>query len=212
LDPEGLAAPFALWLTNARATPEVVAARLRYRWRGAVDARERASASLDAGDTMGAALAVRDGLGNVGTYLVERWGERDRSSARSGTLFERAAARQSEEGLAEQIMMLGGLSPADVARQMRIAPERVHARHRLSLLARRLVSEPVTPEQDARDVLGMFVSQELRYGKPPFEPWVGFETDPMLLTRQLEQYARLLNEARERWPPPDHELALERGE
>jgi hypothetical protein len=54
------------------------------------------------------------------------------------------------------------------------------------------VGEPVTEEQDARDVLLAFGTREVRYRRPPFGERVGLEADPADLARRMPGYAPLL--------------------
>ena len=191
-DPEGLAAALSRWLTEARFAPEVARGRLETLWRQALKRHEQAAEALGAGDTSAAAVAFRESLHVLTRYLIEGWGGRDNSFARFGTRFERTAGERDAGELAAEVMALYGLAPGEVARRMALAPHGVRYRHRLSLEARRLVAEPVTPEQDARDVLLVFSTREIRYGRPPFEAWVGLETDPAILAGRLADYSRLL--------------------
>ena len=201
-DPEGRAAALARWLTDARFTPEVVRGRREAHWRQALERHEQAAGALGAGDPLAAAIALRESLHALTRYLMESWGGRDTSFARFGTRFERTAAGRGEGRLAAGIMALYGLSPDGVARRMALAPHGIRYRHRLSLEARGLVAEPVTAEQDTRDVLLAFSTMKIRRGRPPFEEWVGLETDPPILAGRLDEYRRLLTRAK-----AGHELA-----
>lgn len=193
-DPSGLTARLVDWLTAARFQPAVAEARVSRNRRHAEERLQRACALLEGGDGSGAALALHDGAWAVLTCLLEGWGVRDNSFARVGTRFERAAFGRGEVELAERVMAMFHLTPAEVSRRMAAAPERIRDRHRLSLRARRLVGEEVSVEQDARDVLLTLSSQEIRYSTPPFEPWVGIETTPTALRQHLEACARILGD------------------
>lgn len=191
-DPTGLATALSQWFTAARFAPEVVDGRLAAHRRRMLEQREQAAVALGRGDTPAAAIALREGLHALTRYLMEGWGERDNSWGRFGTRFERAAAARGEGELVAGIMALYRLTPDEVARRMVLAPQGVRHRHRLSLAARRLVAEPATAAQDARDVLLVFSTRETRYRRPPFAAWVGLDTDPATLNDHLDEYSRLL--------------------
>jgi predicted nucleotidyltransferase len=191
-DPEGSAATLARWLTEARFAPPVVRGRLAAQWRQTLEQSERAMAALGLGDTLTAARAFRESLHALMRYRMERWGGRDNSFARFGTRFERLAAERSEAALAASVMAFYGLAPGDVARRLAVAPEGIRYRHRLSFAARQLVGEPVTAEQDARDVLLVFSTAAIRRRQPPFAAWVGLESDRAILGSQLAEYQALL--------------------
>jgi hypothetical protein len=191
-DADGLTAALARWLTEARFTPTVVGGRLAINRRHLLAFYAQASMTLGQGDTLAAAIALRESLHVLMRYLVEGWGGRDTSFARFGTRFERIAAEQGEEEVAAEVMAMYGLTPDEVARRMEGAPEGIRHRHRLSFDARRLMAEPVSEEQDARDVLLVFSTMKIRRDRPPFEPWVGLEADTAMLGSRLDAYGRLL--------------------
>lgn len=191
-DLDGLAARFARWLTAARVTPEVVGGRLEVHWRQVHEAYEEAMGKLSEQETLGASVALRESLHSLSRYLMELWGGRDNSWARFGTHLERTAALRCQEDVVARIMTLYGLTPAQVECRMGLAPEGIRQRHRLSLEGRRLVGEAVTAEQDARDVLLVFSTREVRYRRPPYSEWVGLELDPTALANRLEEYGLLL--------------------
>ncbi len=191
-DPQGLAALLADWFTQARFAPEVVQGRAHIHWRQTVERYEQAAAALRKDDITTAAIMFRESLHVLTRYLMERWGGRDNSWARFGTRFERMAAEQGEGNLAAEIRDLYGLAPSQVAHRMAQAPQGVQYRHRLSWAARQFVAEPVTAAQDARDVLLVLSTWELRYRQPPFAPWVGLETTSTVLAAHLAAYRQLL--------------------
>jgi predicted nucleotidyltransferase len=193
-DPTGVTAALIEWLTAARFDPAVVQARISRNRCQAEECLQEAVARLASGDADGTLLALHNGTWALLAGLMERWGVRDSSFARVGTRFERAAAACGNIELADRVLTLFNLAPAAARRRMDLAPERIRDRHRLSYRARLLVDEQVTPEQDARDVLLTFSSHELRYGAPPFAPWVGAETDPAMLRQHLDIYRNILAE------------------
>lgn len=212
-DPEGLAAELSEWLTAARFAPEVVRGRLEAHWRRVGEAYEEAVARLGEGEVLAASVALRESLHALTRSLIEGWGGRDNSWARFGTRLELLAAERGEADLVVRIMALYGLSPGEVARRIALAPEGIRERHRLSLQGRRLVGEPVTAEQDARDVLLVFGTREARYRRPPYGEWVGLESDPAIVGERVDEYERLLRglnpRAEGRWDLPA--LATRRG-
>jgi hypothetical protein len=191
-DPEGLASALARWLTDARFAPEVVRGRLETHWRQAQERYAQARQTLEVGDALAAAIGLRESLHAIMRYLMERWGGQDNSWARFGTRFERKGIERGEGELVAEIMALYGLAPDEVGRRMALAPHGVRYRHRISLEARRLVGETVTDGEDARDVLLVFSTQHVRYGRPPLEAWVGLESNPAVLGGQIDEYGRLL--------------------
>lgn len=192
-DPEGDAGALAGWFTGARFAPEMVRARLQEHRRQAGTHHEEAMAALgEPGGAPASAVALRKGLHALTRYLMERWGGRDNSWARFGTRLELAAEEQSEEDLVIEAMSLYNLSPEEVARRMAMAPVGIKRRHELSFRGRKLVGETVTKEQDARDVLLVFATRQVRYGPPPYGAWVALETDPTVLARGLDRYKHLL--------------------
>ena len=197
-DPVGLAASLSRWLTEARFAPDVVYGRQATHWRQTLARYEQAAQALDEGNTLAAAIALRESLHVLMRYLMEGWGGRDTSFARFGTRFERIAVERGERELADGVMALYGLGPGAVARRMAAAPHGIRYRHLLSLEARRLVGEPVTADQDARDVLLVFSTMLIRRGQPPFAEWVGLETDRATLTGRLDEYRQLLQQVQAR--------------
>ena len=191
-DPEGLATALARWLTEARFAPPVVRGRLAAHWRQTLTHAEQATTALGLGGTLAAAKALRESLHALMRYLMERWGGRDNSFARFGTRFERLAVERGEAALAARVMAFYGLAPGDIARRLALAPEGIRYRHRLSFAARQLVAEPVTDEQDARDVLLVFSMMATRRRQPPFAAWVGLESNPAVLGSHLAEYQALL--------------------
>ena len=195
-DPEGLAAALAQWLTDARFTPQVVRGRLESHWRQTRDRYAQAATALNAGDTLTAAISLLESLHALMRYLIEGWGGRDTSFSRFGTRLEHTAVAQGEEALMGEIMALCALSPDDVIRRMELAPQHVRDRHRLSLQARRLVGDVVTEGEDARDALLVNSTREIRTRRVSYAAWVGLETDPTVLSKQLEAYSGVLERAR----------------
>jgi hypothetical protein len=193
----------ARWFTEARFAPEVVRARLETHWRQVLERYDRAAQALCTGETLAAAIAFRESLHALTRYLMESWGGRDNSWARFGTRLERTAAGRGEGDLVAGIMALYGLAPEEVTRRMALAPEGVRYRHRLALEARRLVGEQVTAVEDARDVLLVFSTREIRYSRPPFAEWVGLETSPAILAGRIEEYNRLLERVKATHAPSE---------
>lgn len=105
-DPEGLVAALALWLTEARFTPEMVRERRERHWRETLKHYGQAVAALNAEVALQAAISLRESLHALTRYLIERWGERDTSFARFGTHFERTAAKRGAGEVATRIMAL----------------------------------------------------------------------------------------------------------
>ncbi len=191
-DPEGLATRLSRWLTEARFAPEVARERLQMHWRQVGEAYEEAVAMLGKQETLAASIALRESLHALTRYLIEGWGGRDNSWARFATRLELRAAERGEEDLVAHVMTLYGLTPEEVVRRMALAPEGIRQRHRLSLQGRRLVGESVTEQQDARDVLLVFSTREVRYQRPPYGEWVGLELDRTTLGKRLDEYGHLL--------------------
>jgi len=197
-DSEGLAAALSDWFTEARFAPEVVRARLETHWRQVLAHNARATRALTEGSAVTAAVAMRESLHALTRYLIESWGGRDNSWARFGTRFEQTGTERNEGALVYKIMSLYGLSSEGIARRMALAPQGVRYRHALSLETRRLMGEVLRPEQDARDVLLVFATREVRYRQPPFEAWVGLETEPTALAERMNEYRRLLDTVSEK--------------
>ncbi len=128
-------------------------------------------------------------------YLTETWGGRDNSWARFPTRFEQMAQERGKGRIAVETMKLYGLTPEEVERRMAVAPTWVQERHKVSFKSRRLVGDDVTQQQDARDVLLVMATHEVRYSRPPYPEWVGLETEPRVLAGQLERLGALLDEA-----------------
>jgi predicted nucleotidyltransferase len=191
-DPEGVAGALSRWLTDARFTSEVVNGRLEGHLRQAWQRYEEAVVALDEREALAAAIALRESLHALTRYLMERWGGRDNSWGRFGTQLERTASERGEADLIAKIMALYGLAPKEVARRMALAPEGIRYWHKLSLEGRRLVGESVTEEQDARDVLLVFATREVRQRQPPYGDWVGLEIESAVLSGSLDQYANIL--------------------
>lgn len=191
-DPEGLAASLAAWLTEARFASEVVRGRIEMHWRQALTYQQRAVRVLRDGDPVAAELALRESLHALMRYLIERWGGRDNSFARFGTRFAVTAAERGKQALADEIFALAGLDPAGVARRLALVPEGIRLRHRLSLNARKLIGEPISADEDARDVLLVFSTMRVRHGLPPFPVWIDIGADPITTTERVERLGWLL--------------------
>lgn len=191
-DPDGLAAPLAAWLTEARFAPEVMRGRIEAHWRQTLTYQQRAVKALHDGNPVAAELALRESLHALMRNLIERWGGRDNSFARFGTRFAHTAADRGEQALAGEIFTLAGLDAAGVARRLALTPEGIRLRHRLSLAARKLVGEPISADEDARDVLLVFSTMRMRHGLPPFPVWIDIAGDAAVTADRVERYSRLL--------------------
>ena len=166
--------------------------RLEAHRRRVGEAYEEAVARLGEREALAASIALRESLHALTRSLIEGWGGRDNSWARFGTRLELLAIERGEGDLVARIMALYGLSPGEVACRMALAPQGIRERHRLSLQGRRLVGEPVTAEQDARDVLLVFGTREVRYRRPPYAGWVGLESDLTDVGERVAEYGHLL--------------------
>lgn len=123
---------------------------------------------------------------------MELWGGRDNSWGRFGTRLELTASERGEADLIAEIMALYSLAPEEVEPRMSLAPEGVRYWHKLSLEGRTQVDEPATEMQNARDVLLVFSTREVRHREPPYADWVGLQTDPTVLTGILTKYDSIL--------------------
>jgi hypothetical protein len=147
---------FAALLTEARFRPEVVQARLAS-WRAdAASALATARERLVCGDRPGTALALTLAVEPAIEVVTERWGERSGSLGRRWSRFERLARRHDAVALAGRLLALGGARPRDARPRLAVAPWWLHRRISIALAARRLVGEPVSAEENARDQLLAF--------------------------------------------------------
>ncbi|MGI8748072.1 MAG: hypothetical protein ACR2J4_06970 [Deinococcus sp.] len=191
-DTDGTTTALAGWFTRTRLDPAIVHARLALRLRWVAGDEERALSALTAGDAVTAALEIRRALHSLIGYLVEHWGARDNSWGRLGTRLDVLAAGRGEEGLMRRVWALYGLDLERVPRLMELAPAGIRHRHHRSFEARRLVGEPVSRLQDARDVLLAFSTRELREA-PPYPSWVGLDVEPQGVKQRVMALRQLLD-------------------
>jgi hypothetical protein len=144
-------------------------------------------------DANRATSRLRDAAGVLRLALVESWRERSSSMGREWTRFERMAERRGLPELARRIAVLAGCDTATVAGRAGLAPVWLRERIDLAAGARRLVGEPVTPEQNARDQMVAFAVHVARRRPDQAGPWVGGGPEPDLGSR-LAELDRLLAE------------------
>jgi hypothetical protein len=193
-DPDGLAAPLAAWLTSHRFDRSVVDVRLARAGAELRQARRRLDMSLADGSPLSGVLALQDAVKWLRALLLERWGERDASLARIGTRFDRLAADRGLADIVRSLHHLADLDDASIERRMLVAPAWVHQRHDRSLRARRLTGEPVTPVEDARDVLRVSTQYELRsWAKLPFPAWLAVPDNVESLAERTNRLATIVH-------------------
>ena len=184
---------FTALLSTARFQHEVVEARLSY-WRAdATSAIATARERLACGDRPGTALALTQAVESTMEVATERWGERSGSLGRRWSRFERLARRHDAVRFAGRLLALGGARPRDARPRLAVAPWWLHRRISIALAARRLVGEPVSAEENARDQLLAF-AQLWRRREMPAQLW----SEPRIrpdLAGSLDELETLLAEA-----------------
>jgi hypothetical protein len=128
--------------------------------------------------------------------MTERWGERSGSFGRRWSRFERLARRRDAVPLAGRLLAIGGARPRDVRPRLAVAPWWLHRRISTALAARRMVGEPVTSEENARDQLLAFAHLWRRRDMPA-QLW----SDPRIrpdLAAALDDLEALLAELADR--------------
>ena len=192
-DPDGLAAPLADWFTRHRFDPAIVALRLERASTELTAASHYLDMSLAEQDAVRATRGLHAAVKWLRALLLEGWGERDASLARIGTRFDQLAAAHGLADLALTANALCDLDDASVSRRMLLAPAWVHERHDRSLRARRLIGEPVTPADDARDVLRVCTQYELRVmTNPPFPAWLAIPGQIAVLAARARRLDALI--------------------
>lgn len=192
----GQPAALADWLTAARFAPATVAQRITTTRQQVHATLQWRNDAIAAGDVLLATFAQRDLVKWVVTHQLERWGERDASQARIGTRFERLARQHGMPELIDTLRRWSGLDDDAVLRRMNAAPDWVHLRHDRSLRARRLTGEPLTPLEDARDVLRVGALYGMREffadgaAGPPYPAWLAIPDDVAALASVDEALLR----------------------
>jgi len=193
-DPDGLATPLAHWLTSHRFTPTIVSLRITRASTELHNALSIWDMSQTPGDPHGAVRAIHDAVKWLRALLLERWGERDASLARVGTRFDRLASAHGLVDVVATTHAVCDLDDASVQRRMAIAPDWLHLRHDRSLRARRLIGEPVSALEDARDVLRVSTQYALRQQTtPPFPAWLAIPERAESLAERFGQLRRLID-------------------
>jgi hypothetical protein len=178
----------------------VVHARIAH-WRAdASTAVATARARLDVGDRLGAAVLLTQAVESTMEVVTESWGERSASLGRRWSRFERLARRRDAVTLAGRLLGIGGARPRDVRPRLAVAPWWLHRRISTALAARRLVGEPVSAEENARDQLLAF-AHLWRRRELPAQLW----SDPRVrpdLAAALDDLEALLAEIDDAYPAP----------
>jgi hypothetical protein len=177
-DPDGLARTFLDWVDAVRFDPLVAAARVGLWRREAASGRRDAETAWRDGDATRATARLRDAAGVLRLVLVEGWRERSSSMGREWTRFERTADRRGRADLARRVAVLAGCDAPTVAARVELAPVWLRERVDLAAAARRLVGEPVTPEQNARDQLLAFSVHVPRHRPDQAGPWMAGDPEP----------------------------------
>ncbi len=190
-DPSGAGAALLDWSARHRFADPVTVGRTS-RWLDHSAAAAAAAEQLAATDQIGGWIMIRRAGTALAEAALERRGLRTGSLGRFWTRFERLLAESAATPLAEQI--------TDAARTAAGAvggtdwPEWLAGRIELSLRARRLTGESVTPEQNLRDTVLAYAS--LYRGRFPraTEGWLS-PGDPMgldLARTRLEELRHLV--------------------
>lgn len=176
-DADGLAQVFLEWSARQRFTPAVVHRRIEIWLTQAQRAIAEAERVLTTGDWLDAWVSIRRAGSMLAEVATERWGQRAGSLGRYWTRFEARARRAGDPELAGRIVAAVRAEPHFFAAVVDSAPEWLHDRIALSYAARRLVDEPVTPEQNIRDnLLAYAVLYRRRF--PAARPaWLGAPPD-----------------------------------
>jgi hypothetical protein len=195
-DPAGLAASFLGWVNRERYSADVTSARVRDRRTDRDQAMRTARARLkDRSHVLDASLAVDLSVVANLRLLMEIWG--DRGSARRGPTFsERRAAQQGETALVECLLRFRRFDVVSGQNQMSKAPGRVEHYRRLSWESRQGVSEHVSAEQNARDAVVWEGGVALRQEQPPFDVWMGVDTDPEAVETRWGELEKLVRSKR----------------
>jgi predicted nucleotidyltransferase len=194
-DPTGIAGDLLEWVNRMRFNADVVSARIDRWFDWAKEARLSSMSALGAGDTTGAWIALRKAAAALSEVATERWGERSSSLGRYWTRFEARAGSHGASGLARDIFAVAHAHPESIQPMLAYAPAWLHDRINLSYVARRMVEEDVSPNQNARDnVLAYALLYRSRFPTADQE-WLraGRETD---ITASLTAIGKLINDLR----------------
>jgi hypothetical protein len=196
VDVDGRASGLVAALTDSRFNPDLVTLRLERFRNEALAAAERYRKEIAVGRFVTATSALRTTMQWLYIWQLERWGERDNSLGRVGTRFELLARQHGRPDLVQSWRELTALTDELVTRRLAAAPRWVHDRHRCSWAARQAVGETTTEIEDARDVLRVSSTYELRHqqGEPP-PAWLEIPTEPDAIASQLA----LLDETLQWW-------------
>jgi hypothetical protein len=187
IDRDAHAGELAIWFTDRRFNPEVVAFRLTREQREVELSLRQAAICLGEGDLRGATINLRRAGQWLQILALEHWGERDASMARVGTQFENSAVARGRHDLIALVNKLNGLEDSAVESRMHAAPDWVWEWHDRAWRARQLVGDAVTAPQHARDVLRVCSMYELRYVTTgPFPAWLAIETDSREMRHRIE--------------------------
>ena len=184
-DPTGAAGGFLEWVKRTRFSPEIVSAILARAGRELSELIDQAARDLQRANDDEAGIALHRAGYLMMVYLMETVGLRCSSFGRLGTAFDRAMAAQGRAEVARSVMEVMLLGPDDVEQRFHDVPDNLRQRHRLSLAARRVVGESVTPPEDRRDVLLAFTTFAFRRRSTAPGRWTGLRGDRAKLASRL---------------------------
>lgn len=168
---------FVVLLSDSRFNPSVVQARQIERVRRVTALAQRVQSYLEAGRLIEAGISIQELARVTVPYLMERWGQGDRSFGRVFTRFCVLAHEHQEEGIANRLIRLLSLTADEVEARFARAPADVAERHVTSYPSRLAVGEEITELDDKRDVLYAYTWYAVRAG----------ETGSWLLNEDLQE-------------------------
>ncbi len=152
-------------LTTGRFDERVVHARQIERTKRTTRLVRRFQSELDSDDLIGASITIQE-LGRVFIpFLMERWGQGDRSFGRVFTRFCRLAQEYHEQRIMEELVGLFSLASDQVETRFSEAPTHVVERHLMSYPSRLAVGEDVNELDDKRDALYAYTWYGVRAGE-----------------------------------------------
>jgi predicted nucleotidyltransferase len=149
-DPQGIGTAMLDWSARHRFAEPVTAARTSH-WLSQAETATETSERLAASDPVAAWGLIRQSGTALAEAALERRGLRTGSLGRFWTRAENLMVEHEATRLAERLTTACHARPDQVGSEGQ--PEWLLARMELSLAARSLVEEPVTSEENARDVI-----------------------------------------------------------
>ena len=156
---------FVVLLSDGRFDPTVVRARQMERVRRVTRLAHRVKSHLQAGRLIEAGISILELARVIIPYLMERWGQGDRSFGRVFTRFCRLAQEHQEKRIAEQLVGLFSLASDQVETRFSEAPTYLVERHLVSYPSRLAVGEDVNELDDKRDALYAYTWYGVRAGE-----------------------------------------------